>query len=98
MANKSNWKGRERQAAAYFNGRRTPPFHPETRGDVLHDTLYIECKQRKKHAVISLWDDTNEKAKQEGKTPVVWLTEKNRPGAWLVIHSDHVRAVCDEIE
>ena len=96
MANKSNWKQRERNAAKFFGGRRTPPFHPDTRGDVMHDKLYVECKQRVKHASVTLWDDTNEKAKKEGKIPVVYLTVKNRPGGWLVIKDKDLKDVARE--
>ena len=39
-----------------------------TRADVIHDDLFIECKLRAKHTVVSLWDDTAKLAKTEGKT------------------------------
>ena len=42
---------------------------------------------RKKHSVISLWDETNEMAKKEDKTTVITLAEKNRKGFWIMIHS-----------
>ena len=44
-------------------------------------------KLKKKHSVISLWDETAELAKKEGKTPVIALCEKNRPGFWVMVHS-----------
>ncbi len=50
----------------------------------------VKCKTnklRKKHSVISLWDETNEMAKEENKTPVITLAEKNRKGFWIMIHS-----------
>jgi len=91
MADKS-WKQFERRVADYFHGRRNPlsGCHSGhgTRADVIHETLFFECKQRVKHSAVTLWDDTKKKAVKEGKTPVVCLSEKNRPGFWIVVHSD----------
>ena len=33
---------------------------------VIHQDLFIECKLRAKHTVVSLWDDTAKLAKEEG--------------------------------
>ena len=60
------WKKRERDVAQYFNGTRTPLSGGNgkvTRADVIHDDLFIECKLRAKHTVVSLWDDTAKIAK-----------------------------------
>ena len=84
------WKKRERDVAGYFKGMRTPLSGGNgkvTRADVIHDSLFIECKLRAKHAVVSLWDDTAKLAKLEGKIPVIALCEKNRPGFWVMVHS-----------
>ena len=42
---------------------------------------------KSKHTAISLWDDTAKLAKEEGKTPVIALCEKNRPGfgLWFIV-------------
>ena len=85
------WKKRERDVAGYFNGIRTSLSGGNskvTRADVIHDSLFIECKLRAKHTVVSLWDDTAKLAKLEGKTPVIALCEKNRPGFWIMVHSN----------
>ena len=91
MADKS-WKQFERRVADYFHGRRNPLSGGNsgsgTRADVMHDRLFIECKQRKKFSIVSLWDSVKKLADREGKTPVVCLAEKNRPGFWIVVHSD----------
>ena len=84
------WKKRERNVAGYFNGKRTSLSGRNskvTRADVIHDSLFIECKLRAKHTVVSLWDDTAKLAKLEGKTPVIALCEKTRPGFWIMVHS-----------
>lgn len=92
----ANWKRRERQVAAYFGTNRTPLSGGNsgiTRADTLHPTLFVENKHRKAHSVVKLWDQVKTLAKREGKTPVVTLTQHNRPGFWLVIHSDDLEAV-----
>ena len=89
MADKA-WKRREREVARYFNGIRTSLSGSNskvTKADVIHDELFVECKLRAKHSVISLWNETAELAKKEGKTPVIALCEKNRPGFWVMVHS-----------
>ena len=86
------WKAFERRVADFFHGKRNPLSGGNsgsgTRADVIHDRLFIECKKRVKHSAVTLWDDTKKKAVKEGKTPVVCLSEKNRPGFWIVVHSD----------
>ena len=69
-----------------------------TRADVIHDKLFIECKLKKKHTVISLWDDTAKIAKTEGKTPVIALCEKNRPGFWIMVHSEDLEKVTNAVK
>ena len=84
------WKNRERLVARFFGGVRNALSginSKVTHSDVVHDRLFIECKLRAKHSVISLWDDTAKLAKEEGKTPVIALCEKNRPGFWIMVHS-----------
>ena len=90
MVNKA-WKNRERDVAKYFEGQRTPLSGGNgkiTKADVIHEELFIECKLRAKHTAVSLWDDTAKLAKIEEKTPVIALCEKNRPGFWIMIHSN----------
>jgi hypothetical protein len=83
------WKKDERRIAAYFGTERTPLSGgngKQTRSDTLHETLFIEAKRRKKHSAVTLWDDTKKLAVKEGKTPVVCLAEKGRPGFWILVH------------
>ena len=85
------WKQRERDVAHFFSGQRNPLSgrnSKHTAADVIHEKLFIECKLRKKHTVISLWDETKALADQEGKTPVVVLCERNRPGFWIMVRSE----------
>ena len=90
------WKKRERDVASYFSGERTPLSGGNgkvTRADVIHDKLFIECKLKKKHSVVSLWDETKKLADKEGKTPVIALCEKQRPGFWIMLHSSDLNKV-----
>jgi len=85
------WKQRERNVAKFFGGVRTPLSGGNgkiTRADVIHESLFIECKLRAKHTAITLWDETKEIADKENKTPVIALCEKNRKGFWIMVHSD----------
>jgi len=82
------WKAFERRVASFFGGVRCPVLGTDTNADVTHDTLFIECKQRKKHSVVTLWDTVAARAKREGKTPVVCLSEKGRKGFWILVKSD----------
>ena len=90
MSDKS-WKAFERRVAAYFATQRNALSGGNsklTRSDSLHPVLFIECKQRQRHSAVALWDATRELADREAKIPVVALSEKHRPGFWLVLHSD----------
>jgi len=85
------WKRRERDVAEFFHGQRNPLSGrngKHTAADVIHETLFVDVKLRKKHTVVRLWDETKVLADKEGKTPVVVLCEKNRPGFWVMIRSE----------
>ena len=100
MTTNKAWKQRERDVANFFNGKRTPLSGiagKVTSADVIHDKLFIECKLRAKHTVISLWDDTAKLAKNEDKTPVIALCEKNRPGFWVMVHSSDLNKLFTEL-
>ncbi|MGA2956146.1 MAG: hypothetical protein ABSF48_10535 [Thermodesulfobacteriota bacterium] len=85
------WKQRERDVADFFHGQRNPLSgrnSKHTAADVIHDQLFIECRLRKKHTAVSLWDEVKALAEQEGKTPIVVLAEKKRPGFWILVHNE----------
>lgn len=95
------WKRRERAVADLFGSVRTPLSGGSsriTRSDSLHPRLFVETKLRARHAVVTLWRAVATLAKQENKTPVLALTERGKPGVWLLIRSDDVVAVAKEIE
>ncbi len=99
MTSRNTWKQRERQIALYFGTKRTPLSggnSRHTRSDSLHPRLFVESKLRVKHSAVSLWRKTADLARAEGKTPVIALCEKHRPGFWIMVHSSDLQAVASE--
>jgi len=94
---KNTWKQRERDIASFFGTKRTPLSGGNsghgTTSDTLSEDLYVELKSRKRFSVVTLWDDTAKKAKKENKVPIVALSELNRPGFFLLIHSSDLEDV-----
>lgn len=91
MTNRSTWKRREREIAAYFGTERTPLSggnSKHTRSDTLHDKLFVEAKYRQRSAVWTLFESTDELAAQESKLPLLTLCQKQKPGFLIVAHSD----------
>jgi hypothetical protein len=91
---RSSWKRRARDAAQLFGALRqrlsgSSGRHDATRSDSTHERLFIESKLRASWAVRGLWKETSDKARLEGKTPVLVLFEKGKPGALIVVHQDH---------
>ena len=90
------WQMFETRAAAFFGARRKVLSGSAGRddsdgSDSTHERLHIECKLREKHTVYRVWDAACKaiaRQKERGKTPVICLQEKNRPGFLVVVHSD----------
>jgi hypothetical protein len=81
MANKSNWKGFEREVASMIDTERTPLSggnSKHTRSDSLSKTIFAECKKRVKFSLHSLFRETKELAKKEGKLPIVVTKETGK--------------------
>jgi hypothetical protein len=98
---RSTWKARERQAAGLFGALRQrcsgSSGRPDcSRSDSTHPALFIETKLRASHAAVGLFDETRALARKEGKTPVVILAQKNRPGLLLLIDPADLAAVAAE--
>lgn len=96
---KKTWKSVERKIATYFGTRRTPLSggnSGHTRSDTLHPRLFVETKYRKVFSVLNLWREVKILAKKENKTPVVCLSEKGKPGFWLLIHSSNLLDIAKE--
>lgn len=90
MTSPSTWKKAESRAAANLGAKRTPLSggnSGHTRSDSLHKKIFLEHKYRAKQAIWTLFREVREKAKDEGKVPMLALSEKSAHGQLLVIHS-----------
>lgn len=77
---KKTWKKVERRIAREFGTTRTPLSgisSKHTQSDTLHDKLFIEIKYRQKIPFYKIYKETIEKAKKEGKIPLVIFVEKH---------------------
>lgn len=86
--------------ARRFGVERTPlsgGSSRHTRSDSLHHALFIETKERARHAVWSLFDQVAVKARAEGKVPVLALAETKRRGFLVTVHVDDLEAVAQEL-
>lgn len=91
------WQRAESRAAALFGARRNvlsdaSGRDDRTASDSTHPTLFVETKLRGRHAARTLYDAVKAKARKEGKTPVLCLADKRRPGFLVCLHSDDVPA------
>ena len=93
------WKSFERKVAGFFGTKRVPLSGSNsghnTNSDSMHDELYIECKVREKFAIWSLFDDTEKKAKNENKIPIVALKQKGEKGFLLVIRTQNLEKIAE---
>lgn len=96
---KTCWKSFERKVAGFFGTKRVPLSGSNsghnTNSDSMHDELYIECKVREKFAIWSLFDDTEKKAKNESKIPIVALKQKGEKGFLLVIRPENLEKIAE---
>lgn len=96
---KSSWKHLERVVAEFFGTKRVPLSGSNsghgTNSDSLHDKLYIECKLRGKISLWSLFEDTEKKARQENKIPVVAIKQKGSRGYLLVMRPLDVKKIAE---
>lgn len=93
------WKAHERRTAKRLGGVRTPlsgSASHHTSADIIHPTLYIECKYRKTFAILSAMHrvEANEEKEQrnkelrpngEKKPPVLILQERGAKRAYALI-------------
>ena len=101
MPTRPNWKFAEDRLARLFGTVRRPLSGRSSRSggsdDAMHESLYLENKYRKKHSLWTLFREVREKARREGRTPVIGLQEKDAKGILLVIHSNDLEHVLAEL-
>lgn len=98
---KSAWTQRERDVAAMFGCNRqrcsgSSGREDCSRSDATHERLFIETKLRERHTARTLYDETKILARKEGKTPVIALACKGRPGFLVAVHSDDIATLVVE--
>jgi hypothetical protein len=98
---RSTWKRREREAASLFGSKRqrcsgSSGREDCSRSDSTHDRLFIETKLKASNATVTLFDETRTLAKLEGKTPLLLLAKKNRPGFLVVVDSADLQVMVAE--
>ena len=95
---KKTWKSVERTVASIFGTERTPLSGGNskiTRSDTLSKDFFIECKYRKKHTAVTLFEATKELAKKEGKIPIVVLAEKGKHGKYILFNSNDFKNIVE---
>lgn len=95
----TTWKSRERQVARAFGAERNPLSggnSKHTRSDTLHPMLFLEHKHTKS-SPPKLILDTRDRAKKEGKIPVVTKSFGGQAGFWVTCHVCDLGAVASEL-
>jgi len=90
MADKS-WKDAERQVAKKLHAQRNPlsgRMGGHTSGDTIHDSLYVEVKQKKRFAVLLIMKDTEKKALKERKIPVLVIHQSKAKRRYYIIQEE----------
>jgi len=90
MTDKS-WKKAERNVSKKLNAQRNPlsgRMGGYTSGDVIHPSLYVEVKQKKRFAVLAIMKDTEEKARKEKKIPVLVIHQGGAKRRYYIIQEE----------
>ncbi|KKK76225.1 hypothetical protein LCGC14_2865790 [marine sediment metagenome] len=99
MADKA-WKALERRVAAFLGGTRnrmSGAVDQLTAGDVVHDTLYVEVKQRSTLALDTWMTEAVASAKSEVKTPIMALHRKGSKTVIYAFREKDAEFVCVEV-
>lgn len=93
------WKSFERTVASFFGTKRVPLSGSNsghnTNSDSMHKELYIECKVREKFSLWSLFDDTEKKAKNEDKIPIVAIKQKGEKGFIIMLRPENLQKIAE---
>lgn len=96
----TSWKKQERRVAKMFGTYRTPLSGSNSRhteADTLHDKLYIECKRRKRIAILDIFPDVAKSAKKENKIPIVAIKSSKLKDDYFLIRAKDLKKIADEI-
>ena len=95
------WKAVERRVAKMFGGQRNPLSggnSRHTQGDVIHPMFFIEVKHRAKIPFLKIWLDTKQKAKKEGKIPVLIVHQKGSQNYVAVVDAEYLARLIEAWE
>ena len=101
------WKKAEQRLARLFGAERLPgsgsfAFRPaaqnESKSDSDHATVFLESKHKRKCSIWTLYEETKAKARIEKKIPVIGLFRHASPGVLLVIHSDDLLTILEQVQ
>jgi len=95
------WKVMERRVARKLGGQRNPlsgGASRHTRGDVIHPRLFVECKHSVNQPILKLMRQVEERAHDEGKTPVLALHRKGEKHDYFLVRDDNVLALRASID
>lgn len=90
------WQKFEQAVARFFGCQRSGPMQSKDANDIDHDTLHVQCKHGKRHAIISVWDAAKLVADKDGKIPCVAIRQTGRKGWWLLVKADDLTAVANQ--
>ncbi len=89
------WKAFERRVAKSFGSQRTPlsgKMSGHTSADVLHkglaENFFIECKMRKKIAVIEIYKKHLKAAKKSGKPLLLFLHQTGDKKDYILLEKE----------
>lgn len=90
------WKRHERKAAEDLGGKRNPlsgRLGGHTAGDVIHSSLYVECKYSKAFPVLKLMRRVEKNAAAARKLPRLSIRTHWSPDRYLLFRGDHLLAL-----
>ena len=99
---RSTWKRAERKAARFYGTERLPgsgAWRRITKSDTMHDRLYIEVKLKHHWPKTGVWPifvDAAEKAKVEGKIPMLVVRTKGQSLVLHIISQDGIETLVQE--
>ena len=94
------WKVQERRVAKIFGAKRTPlsGIHSRhTSSDSIHNKLYIECKYRKRIAILDIFPEIAKKARKERKIPILAIKSKTLKDDYFLIRAKDLLKIAKEV-
>lgn len=95
----TTWKNKERDVAKRFGGNRTYLSGGVRQlGDVDHPRLYIEIKYRKEWAIFNLFNEVEQLAARDSKTPLLVLSKRYSRDYIVVCRLSDLKKIAEELK